>query len=799
MRTSNSCPTKTPLSSPMRFAAQRFARFTLRTKLMIAFLLVALLPFSLSFYLVDRYTRSILTDNANQALQAAAAQTALQVDSFIVNNLNAIGTEAQLPDFIKYLNLPPDRRRGSTEEIDATLALYALSRKDQANIASYALLDCQGRILLDTYTPDIGADRSGYDDFQRTIHKGVPYASAVLFSETGTASIYFSGPVRDTAAGEIIGILSAQYSAGTLEQIIVQSGELAGYRSYAILLDENHVRLAHGVSPDLIFQAVVPLDTARVAALQVAHRLPPDPSMVLATNLPAFERALENAEEQPYFTAQLGCFDGELSSAAVVGLLTEPWQIVFAQPQAAFLAPVRAQSRAVLLLGLGVMVAVIAAAAGIVQWLTGPVAQLTAVARRVSAGDLDAKARIESADEVGVLAEAFNAMTGRLVGTLDGLRASEENYRSIFENAVEGIYRVSVEGQLLSVNPALARILAFASPDEALGQLTNVWEQLYVHPADRDHFLAAIFERGVVSGQEFQFYRRDGQMIWGALSARLVRDPAGQWRYIEGTLTDVTDRKRAEEALGRLNIELERRVIERTTQLEAAVEELETFSYTISHNLRAPLRHIDGFLALLQQQAATVLDEQCQHYLATVSGAARYMGQLTDEFLAFLRMGRQVLSKQVVDLNGLVHEAIRSLEPETCGRPIRWRIADLPVVTGDPVLLGAVLANLLSNALKFTRPRTETEIEIGSLAGDGEIIVFVRDNGVGFDMQYEDKLFGVFQRLHHADEFEGTGIGLASVRRIINRHGGRTWAEGEVDRGAAFYFSLPCPSGDGVT
>jgi light-regulated signal transduction histidine kinase (bacteriophytochrome) len=266
-----------------------------------------------------------------------------------------------------------------------------------------------------------------------------------------------------------------------------------------------------------------------------------------------------------------------------------------------------------------------------------------------------------------------------------------------------------------------------------------------------------------------------------------------------GIRMDITERKAAEEALRQLNAELDRRVLERTAQLEAANKEMHAFTYTVSHDLRAPLRHIDGFMELLQKKTGTVIDEQGRHYMDAISGAAQKMGLLIDDLLAFSRMGRHAMSFQQVDLGPLVRDIIRELEPDAAGRTIEWRIADLPAVSADAAMLRVVLSNLIANALKFTRSRQRARIEIGSLPGqDAEAVIFVRDNGVGFDMTYVDKLFGVFQRLHRADEFEGTGIGLANVRRIIARHGGRTWAEGQIDQGAAFYFALPRPlKGDG--
>jgi PAS domain S-box-containing protein len=256
-------------------------------------------------------------------------------------------------------------------------------------------------------------------------------------------------------------------------------------------------------------------------------------------------------------------------------------------------------------------------------------------------------------------------------------------------------------------------------------------------------------------------------------------------------------RRQAEEEIKKYRNRLEELVKERTVELEATNKELEAFAYSVSHDLRTPLRHIDGFLELLQRKAEPALDKQSRHYMDAVSDAAKKMGFLIDDLLSFSRMGRHAISFKPVDTGRLVHEVVQDLEAEAAGRDINWRIGNLPVVHGDVAMLRVVLTNLIANALKFSRLRAPAEIEIGSLSGQGsEIVIFVRDNGVGFDMAYGDKLFGVFQRLHHADEFEGTGIGLANVRRIIARHGGRTWAEAKIEQGATFYFALPRVIGD---
>jgi signal transduction histidine kinase/DNA-binding response OmpR family regulator len=251
-------------------------------------------------------------------------------------------------------------------------------------------------------------------------------------------------------------------------------------------------------------------------------------------------------------------------------------------------------------------------------------------------------------------------------------------------------------------------------------------------------------------------------------------------------------RQRAGDELARYRGHLEEMVQERTAELKAANKELEGFSYSVSHDLRAPLRHIDGFIELLRRNIRSALDEQGRHYMDAISGAAQKMGLLIDDLLAFSRMRRHDLSLQKIDLEHLVRDAIEEIEPDAAGKNIAWRVSDLPTVRGDATMLRVVLDNLISNALKFTRTRHQAQIEIGLQPGlESETVIFVRDNGVGFDMAHADKLFGVFQRLHHDERFEGTGIGLANVRRIISRHGGRTWAEGKADQGATFYFALP--------
>jgi signal transduction histidine kinase len=282
---------------------------------------------------------------------------------------------------------------------------------------------------------------------------------------------------------------------------------------------------------------------------------------------------------------------------------------------------------------------------------------------------------------------------------------------------------------------------------------------------------------------------RNATWSLAALGAAVVANLAMAYTFVS---REMAGRRRTEEELRKLNEELEDRVARRTAEIEASNKELEAFSYSVSHDLRAPLRHVASFANLLREHVTASLDETGEKYLRRIVEAANGMDRLIDGLLIFSRLGRMEMSHEPVNLRQLTEEALQELQPEIEGREIEWRIGELPEVQGNREMLRTVVVNLLSNAIKFTRPRRPAQIEVGCRgAHEGEAVCFVRDNGVGFDMRYSGKLFGVFQRLHRARDFEGTGIGLANVQRIILRHWGRVWAESEVGRGATFYFSLP--------
>ena len=389
------------------------------------------------------------------------------------------------------------------------------------------------------------------------------------------------------------------------------------------------------------------------------------------------------------------------------------------------------------------------------------------------------------------------------------LRHSEARYRSVVEGTLHGI-AIHQDSVIRYANPALAQIFGYNSPQELIGR--EHFSTL-VAPESRPELLAPAerFNRGEPSKKvgtvtevflshteceevpphpTWRGLHRDGRELWVMTSASRI-----SWQgrpAILAMFADITVRRQAEQQIQRLNASLERRVQKRTAELQEANQQLEAFSYSVSHDLRAPLRHVAGFAELLQKRAVGTLNETCGKYLAAILQGIGEAGQLIDQLLEFSRLSRTELQAVDVSMQHLVAEVQNELTSETPQRIIHWKIEDLPEVRGDRTLLRLVVQNLLGNAVKYTQRRDEAEIEIASQpSGNGVIAFSVHDNGAGFDMRYVDKLFGVFQRLHRQDEFEGTGIGLANVRRIVHRHGGRTWAEGEVDRGATFYFSLP--------
>jgi len=368
------------------------------------------------------------------------------------------------------------------------------------------------------------------------------------------------------------------------------------------------------------------------------------------------------------------------------------------------------------------------------------------------------------------------------------LRESEEKHRRLVEFLPDGIF-ILKEDRMAFVNQSAVRILRASGAGEVVGRTAAD----FVQPASRERAaerIDQILQGGRYHAIEGIFLGADGAPLDVELTAFpfvMEGEPA-----IMGVAHDITERKKAEEEIRRLNAELEQRVLDRTAQLETANRELESFAYSVSHDLRAPLRSMDGFGQALQEDYGSVLDEQGLDYLQRIRSASKRMGLLIDDLLKLSRLTRGELRRQPLDLSAMAARALEELRGAEPNRRVECRIAAALAAPGDERLVCAVLENLLGNAWKFTSRRKAAVIEFGSsVSPAGETVFFVRDNGAGFNMDHADKLFHAFQRLHTMQEFPGNGIGLATVQRIIHRHGGRVWGEGELEKGATFYFTLP--------
>jgi PAS domain S-box-containing protein len=358
------------------------------------------------------------------------------------------------------------------------------------------------------------------------------------------------------------------------------------------------------------------------------------------------------------------------------------------------------------------------------------------------------------------------------------LREAQELFKSAFDNAPIGVAVVGLDGRFLRVNRSLCETLGFTEEE-----LLSTTFQKITHPDDLDASLANV--RRVMAGEsdrytlEKRYVGAGGRTVWVSLSVSLVRDQKGEPLYFVDQIKDVTEQQEAAQQLAL-----------RAEELARANAELEQFSYSVSHDLRAPLRAIEGYSRILIEDFADELDEEGKGYLARVQANSQRMGLLIDDLLDLSRITRSPLRSEEVDLSGLASSILGEMQGDTPERRVDTDVAEGLVVNGDPGLIRVALENLLGNAWKFTSREPEAKIEFGVTERDGHQSYYVRDNGAGFEMAYADKLFAPFQRLHGTDEFEGTGIGLATVQRVIHRHGGQVQAEGEPGEGATFYFTL---------
>ena len=363
-------------------------------------------------------------------------------------------------------------------------------------------------------------------------------------------------------------------------------------------------------------------------------------------------------------------------------------------------------------------------------------------------------------------------------------------FQELIDNCLTGVYITHPSGEILYANKQIISMLGYEDLDEL--KRRNLEEEGYINQYDRDEFKSIMQNDGIIRGLETAWTRKDGKKIMVRESARAVFNNKLEVVRYEGLIEDITETAESDSVIRERSEMLEAALIQRTAQLEAVNKELEAFSYSVSHDLQSPIRHMQSFTELLERRNRDTLDDKSKLYLEHILGSINRMGRLIEDLLAFSRVSSTSISKVRFDLKELVESIISEDYSIPEGdRKINWDTEQLGSIEGDPNLLRQVYSNLISNAVKFTRTVENARIAFGFLQEYGKVLLSVKDNGIGFDNKFADKAFEVFYRLHKENEYAGSGVGLGIVKRIINRCGGEIWAEGKVNGGAAFYFTLP--------
>ena len=645
---------------------------------------------------------------------------------------------------------------------------FAALRRQNAFYANIGVIDPDGSLRCSAL-PFMGrvdlSDRYFFREAMRT--RAFSIGDYRMGSLTGKGTVNLGYPVMD-ATGHPQAVVFIALDLGALSGRLVETAKLPE-GSASVILDSHGTILVRQPDPEQWVGKTLP-DAPLIRSI-LAHG---KEGSIEETGLDGVERLYVFAP----FSAT--------PASRVYMSVGIPTAIVFADANKLFI-------NALLLLALVSAAGVALIWAGSNRLLLRPAAALRQAARRLGQGDLRARTDLpHTSDEFGQIAHSFDDMASALQTRESETARAEARFANIVSGAADAIISVDEEQRILIFNYGAELIFGYTAA-EMLGQpLDRLLPERYARSLvvpPRQFAAVSLAARHMSARSDIFGLRRDGREF--ATEANISQAVENGKRIFTVFLRDISARKQAEEEIRQLNVNLERRVLERTAELAAANQELEAFSYSVSHDLRAPLRAIDGFSQAVIEDYADQLGDQGRDYLSRVRVATQHMGHLIDDLIKLARVTRAEIQREAVDLSALADSVLAELQASEPARKPDWRIAPDLVVSGDANLLRVVLDNLLGNAWKFTSKTANARIEFGALAQEsGGPAYFVRDNGVGFDMTYAGKLFGAFQRLHAMNEFPGTGIGLATVQRIIRRHGGRVWAEGVAGKGATFYFTL---------
>jgi len=755
---------------------RRFFDSSLRTKMMLVFLIIALLPIGILAYVHYRTTRSALTQSANQALLAAGSKTVAQIDNFLSATQELVENITRLPDIEAYPALSPQQRIGSALEKRLLKYFFALQDKTfySATISSCAILDATGKNILDSLPTNVGKDESDRPHFYMAVNTRETYVSPIEFPHRGSVAFYFSCPIYQDL--EIIGVLRIRYNAVILQQLIAQSTGLAGEQSYAILLNEQSLILAHRTAPELVFKSVVQPDPERAAEWQAAQLFPNRPLTELWLNAPTFERGLQNATNQPFFAAYTRPDALQLEQIAIVKLHTQPWVVAFVQPRSVFLSPVHTQ--AIITLGLAVIITivVIAGAISLIHILTDPIAHLTRSAEQIAAGNLsESVPAVRANDEIGKLSEAFHYMTVQLRQTLEGL---EQRNQRLSEEIAE---RRRVEEELRKHRDHLEEMVKVRTSD-----LTESNRQLQQE----------ILERQRIE-DELQKAKD------AALEAKEVAEKAQ--RRAEAA-------QRASEAAQRASEAAQRAA-------EAANRAKSMFLSNMSHELRTPLNGILGYAQVLHRNTELTQYTQVREGLEVIERSGTHLLNLINDLLDLSKIESQKIElyPSPFHLPECLNVLARMIQIRALKKGITFHSeidAGIPaVVNGDEKRLSQILLNLLGNAVKFTNDGSVNlrVFEVNELheldelkrsensptpqLPNSRILRFeVKDTGPGVPEEHLDEIFSAFIQVgDRHQKAEGTGLGLAISRTLVRLMGSELCVKSTVGTGSVFWFDIILP------
>lgn len=814
----------------------RFMNWPLRAKMVALLIVASLLPLGTATWIHIKHARADMLTSASALLGARGDQLVQQLDTFHSVYLRSCYRIAHLPDIISLCQAKPNQTEGRREAIKRLLGVWTSS---DSRLRGISILDASGTVLVSTEQPLVGLNLA-YRKYVKQAMEGSQAISDIHLAEAEIGSvptISYLSPIRGPG-GEVIGVSNVSVFASAFWDLMKASNQLAGPGSYAVLYDSHGIRIAHTYRDESVFHPAGALDPNLVNEIVAENRFGSRTRALLEEpNLfpEQFERAQAASPSAELFRGYSHTA-GRWTYNVTRRFQTVPWTVFYAVPEASLEAPIAEMTRDSSLFAAVIIVLALGGGALFAAVILKPIRFLAQATDAIAAGELAARVPAGNTDELGRLGRSFNAMADRIeaqsadleksrdeleirvqertaaltLATRNlqteiterrqaeaSLRKSEAQLQTIVENLDEGVIVSDLNGRLLHFNRAALRLHGYATVAESQRMLPDLADTFELSSMDGviwpvDQWPLARALRGEkIHDLEVCVRRFDSD--WKRIftyAATPVQDADGRPILALVTISDITSRKMAEEEIRRLNSDLERRVAERTADLQAINKELEAFSYSVSHDLRSPLRSLDGFSQALLEDSADRLDDEGRDNLQRIRKASQRMGHLIDDLLNLSRLTRVEMMRESVDLSKIAHEITDELVERDPQRQVNVVVADGLIASADPRLIRIAMENLLSNAWKFTGVESQGRIEFGVQTNGGTPVFFIRDNGVGFDMAYASKLFGAFQRLHAMHEFPGTGIGLTIVQRIVQRHGGRVWAESSLKAGATFYFTL---------